>query len=81
MPRISSRYYILITVFSEWVKEYKELSGVREEKTRESEMEATYSLRCWQRWRDVLVAEVLNGAMNSTRLALYASRNFSGIFL
>ena len=59
----------------------KELRGVSEEKTSSSEMEATYSLRCWQRWRDVLVAEVLNGAMNRTRPELYASRNFSGIFL
>ena len=60
---------------------YNELLGVREENTRESEMEATYSLRCWQRWRDVLFAEVWNGAMNRTRPALYASRYFSGIFL
>jgi len=62
-------------------KGYNELLGVREEKTRESEMVATYSLRCWQRWRDVLVAEVGNGAMNRIRPALYASRYFSGIFL
>lgn len=54
---------------------------MRDEKTSSSEMEATYSLRCWQRLRDALVAEVLNGAIKRTRPELYASRNLSGIFL
>ena len=79
--------FIMFTIYKtnicvlQLVKAYNELSGVRDEKTSSSEMEATYALRCWQRWRDVLVAEVLNGAMNRTRPELYASRNLSGIFL
>ena len=49
---------------------YNELSGIREENTSSSEMEATYSLRCWHRGRDVIVADVLHSEMNRTRPAL-----------
>lgn len=76
-----NKYYNINTLIVNNDKGYRELSGVSEENTNSSEMEAAYSLRCWQRWQDVIVAEVLNGAMKRTRPALYASRYLSGIFL
>lgn len=41
--------YNFVMALADIIRSYNELFGEREEKTSSSEMEATYSLRCWQR--------------------------------
>lgn len=46
---------------------YRELSGVSEENTNSSDMEAMYLLRWWQRRREVIVDLAVLCEMKSTR--------------
>lgn len=60
---------------------YRELSGVSEENTNSSDMEAMYLLRWWQRRREVIVDLAVLCEMKSTRFWANASRYMSGIIL
>lgn len=76
-----NKYYNIDTLIVNNNKGYRELSGVSEENTNSSDMEAMYLLRCWHRRREVIVDLAVLCEMKSTRFLANASRYISGMIL